>query len=310
MHDVQEGVASYFLKHFIKYCNRINISEVDIIRKIRDFDYGPMSKKNKPSLVVPTKTNLGQSAVQMYCLINNLPFIMFEFHEKIGDAWKALGSFLSIMQIIYSRKISKQNISKLTDLISDHLIQVKQLFDERLIFKHHILYPTAIRKMGPPIHTTMMRMEAKHKVFTDMARKTQNFMNITKTLANRHQDYICNVKPSHYDEIKIPKKEIRNFQDSDEYLSVIDCLPNDCNLRTDHFKELKFLEINGYRYEKGLIILKQGDIFEIDHILSSNNNFYFVCTKQEFSKIDKILHSIKIKFKSDSFECIAFKDLQ
>lgn len=116
MHYVQEGVASYFLKHFIKYCNRINISEADIIRKIRDFDYGPLSKKNKPSLIVPTKTNLGQSAVQIYCLIYNLPFIMFEFHEKISDAWKALKSLLSIMQIVYSRKISEQDISKLTDL--------------------------------------------------------------------------------------------------------------------------------------------------------------------------------------------------
>lgn len=259
MHDVQEGVASYFLKHFIKYCNRINISEDDFIRKIRDLDYGPLSKKNKPSVIVPTKTNLGQSAVQMYCLMNNLPFIMFEFHEKINDAWKALETLLSIMQIIYSRRISQQNISKLMELISDHPIQIKQLFDGRLIFKHHILlhYPTVIRKMGPPIHTTMMRMEGKHKVLTDLARKTQNFRNITKTLANRHQENICNAKPSHFDKITIPKKEIRDFKDTDEYLSIIDCLPNDCNLRTGHFKELKFLEINGYRYEKGLIIVKR-----------------------------------------------------
>lgn len=243
MHDVQEGVVPHFVEIFIKYCDQIGIKQTDIIKKIRDFDYGPLSKKNKPSLIGMKKSHLGQSAIQTYCLIQNLPFIIMEYQEKLSNAWKPLTTLLSIMQIIYSTKITESNILKLEDLISDHLIELKHVFNDRLIFKHHILlhYPTVIRTMGPPIHTTMMRIEAKHKIFTDLARKTQNFMNITKTLANRHQEHTCQSKFNFSDQIEIPK--ICYFlKDCDEYTSLIGILSNDSTLNVNSLKKIKICE--------------------------------------------------------------------
>lgn len=155
-----------------------------------------------------------------------------------------------------------------------------------------------------------MRIEVKHKVFTDLARKTQNFINITKTLANRHQESICQSKFSYSDQIEIPK--ISNFlKDCDEYASLIGILSNDNSLNVNNsLKTLKFLKINGYRYERGLIVLKDDKIFEIEHVLSSEDEFCFICIWRNFLNINKNLHSIEIEAKSDTREIIRFNELQ
>lgn len=71
------------------------------------------------------------------------------------------------------------------------------------------------------------------------------------------------------------------------------------------------MKINGYRYERGLIILKDDKIFEIEHVLSSEDAFYyFICIWRKFLNINKILHSIEVEAKSDTREIIRFNELQ
>lgn len=194
-------------------------------------------------------------------------------------------------------------------LINNHLTESKRIFNDRLIFKHHILlhYPTVIRTMGPPIYTTMMRMEAKHKVFTDLARKTQNFVNITKTLANRHQENICNAQFNYLDKIETSKKN-RKFKDCNQYNSVISSLSNNNSLNLELFTELNFFKFNGYRYEKDLIVVKDDMLFEIEHILSCGDKFYFILIW--IWCIDETSHSIKVENEFDSRRIIDFNDIQ
>lgn len=55
------------------------IKNTDITKMVRDFNYGILSRKNKPSIIASKKANLNQNATQCYNLFLNLPFI---FHSK------------------------------------------------------------------------------------------------------------------------------------------------------------------------------------------------------------------------------------
>lgn len=76
MHDIFEGVIPFFLKSFFQYCIDKKIaSHSDLIRRIRDFNYGVLNNRNKPSPIQISSDHLGQSAIQLYCIMIHMPFI-------------------------------------------------------------------------------------------------------------------------------------------------------------------------------------------------------------------------------------------
>lgn len=64
---------------------------------------------------------------------------------------------------------------------------------QRFSPKHHFVehYPTLIRCFGPLVHLWTMRFEGKHRFFKRVVHDTQNFKNVTSTLATRHQHMIA-----------------------------------------------------------------------------------------------------------------------
>ena len=67
--------------------------------------------------------------------------------------------------------------------------------DANIGFHGLILY-----RCGPLSRMWCMRYEAKHSYFKQLARVMGNFKNISKTLAERHQHYMCYhmMEPSTY----------------------------------------------------------------------------------------------------------------
>lgn len=189
--DVMQGVIPSFLVIFFEYCISIRIAtEQDLIRRLRDFDYGALFADKKPSLLGLKKPHLGQNASQLYCLILHLPFIFYDMKQKLCKIWPLLETLLQLIRIIMSIKITEADLKRLEALIKSYLEGLLK-FKDKLIPKEHFLthYPNAIRKVGPLKHTWTMRFESKHKFFTETARLTHNFINIA--LANKHQKYIC-----------------------------------------------------------------------------------------------------------------------
>lgn len=120
-------------------------------------------------------------------------------------------------------------------------------------------YATVIRSIGPIIKTWMMRYESKHKVFTDKAHRTQNFVDLPKTLTRKHQmiqSYKSNV---FVNEIESSKKKVRiRSEKSYENYKL--------HLETIHFDDptgYKFFKINSNEYRPGLIIFENQQPFEI-----------------------------------------------
>lgn len=115
------------------------------------------------------------------------------------------------MQILFSNSIPETDLLQLEELISIHLKSILDVFGGRLQPKRHFLthYPSVIRLMGPPKCFWMMRFESKHKFFTQFSKKSNNFKNLTKSLADRHQDIMINKNPNYGDDIneaKLKKK--------------------------------------------------------------------------------------------------------
>lgn len=136
-------------------------------------------------------------------------------------------------QIIVSKEISERNIKRLEILIENHYKYLVQKFKLKLIPKYHFFghYPHIIRLMGPVILMWTMRIEGKHKIFTTAARKKQNFINITKTLAEYHQE----VNSFQVETLKNQVKESKPIQKlicSDVYMQysfLFEEIPNEIN---------------------------------------------------------------------------------
>lgn len=65
MHDFCEGIIPAFMTEFFGYCLQSGaMNKTDICHRIRDFNYGSMCSKNKPSELKLNLKKLGQNAVQ------------------------------------------------------------------------------------------------------------------------------------------------------------------------------------------------------------------------------------------------------
>lgn len=96
--------------------------------------------------------------------------------------------------------------------------------------------------MGPLVHMNVIRAEAKHQYFTRIVKRTNNFMNILKTMALNHQnEFICNAF-TYSDRIESSKKCCVDFVHIYGHLFE----------ETMPFESIEFLHslfINGYKYE-------------------------------------------------------------
>lgn len=297
MHDVYEGVVPFFLKRFFSILVSSNILNFNRIQaKIRDFDYGTLNKSSHPSDIKLKRHNLGQCATQTYTLIVHIPFIFAEFKCKIPSLWKAMEYLLQILQIIHSVCISEDDIRRLQSCIEKYLSYLTEECQVKLTPKHHNLthYPTVIRKMGPLIHMWMMRMESKHKSFTDMVKRTNNYKNLPKTLALQHQESVCiqNDLCTLQSNLTYSKTtyNIARSEYFDNYKSYIPPL-----LEGGILYGIKFIKYGSYEYRSGLMIMNNDNFFEIVYIFQYQNKTSMLCHPYSSLGFEPCYISLEIK---------------
>lgn len=117
----------------------------------------------------------------------------------------------------------------------------------------------------------MYRYEAKHKVLTTLASKTNNFINICKTLAERHQDSMEAPIDVYSDKVRVPKHRTPVNQ-SDRHANQL----IQANLNTEVLEYIKFVVVNGIEYRKGLMLMFQPQWGEILSVLTDGNDFYLL----------------------------------
>lgn len=263
--------------------------------KVRDFNYGFLNSQKKPSPLKFGSKKLGNNGTQLHTIITHFPLIFRDYQSDLKDIWLNMISLLQCMQIVFSTTIRECDILRLEKATKTHLdgIVDKDIFFKNLLPKHHLLthHPNTIREMGPPIRMWMKRYEAKHKQFTDMAKKTNNFINIAKSLAQKHQEKFClngfevnsTILESKKVENAIEKKELNKYKQVLVNSNLSDCLV------------LNFVNINNNQYREGVVLIENSLACDIKFILKKDDNYFFVC--ELFDKIEfrECFNAIELK---------------
>lgn len=299
-HDLNEGIIPFTLKKLFVYCidnHLISLNELE--NRISAFNYGYLNKKNIPSILCMDKKNLNQNASQLYCLVTNIPFILSHLKNEVKEVWPVVSTLLQIMRIIYSRVITENDVKCLEKLIKRHLELIISNFGCALIPKQHILthYPRVIRKTGPPLNMWSMRYEGKHRFFTDIAHKTNNFINIYKTLATRHQTFMLNTESPYTDHIETPKIRKPFEGDCKKYKPIL----IERGVANDEDSHLfKSLKVNSIDYKEGLLIKIKEKFYEIEFILYNSEQFYLLTSRiYSITKYEEFYNALLLESTND-----------
>ncbi|XP_026823800.1 uncharacterized protein LOC105276340 [Ooceraea biroi] len=254
MHDLFEGVYRYdmalIIQHFIenKYFSFTTLNS-----RIKYFPYNNF-EQNKPPLV--TKEHLANgciivSASEMLCLVRNLNIIIGDLISEENKVWQFYLVLKEINDIVTLTQISSNTLQYLKYLISEHHDMYLSLFNSYLKPKHHFLlhYPDIITQIGPLMHVSCMRFEAKHKELKKNATNVQSRRNLPLTLAKKNQlNFLhrCMSKVGLSDKIKVGK--ILNISAKDTILDIPNVLNLPYNLH--NYYEISWFEKNGIRFNK------------------------------------------------------------
>lgn len=296
LHDLNEGTIPFLMKELFNRCIALKIFNVNtLIKMIRFYDFGRLNTKNKPSNLSIEKKNLGQNGAQSRCLFLHLPFILWKYKSNhiLAEMWICVKSLLKICQIAYSYKITDSDLVTLENEVGIHLENVQKYFKVKLTPKHHFLthYSSVIRSMGPLVHMSMMRFESKHKYFKDHIKKTNNFININKWLAVKHQHYLCKEENGYQNEITIGSKILLSeafiTDHADTFAGKIG--------HAIILNEVKWLRCNGIIFRNSLLILNESVVFEIIKIVSLDDKYYFLCKKFESLGLNQYFNCLEIQ---------------
>lgn len=237
------------------------------------------------SSVSQNSKRLCGGACQLWQFLRLLPLLIFDNIDDINDeVWKCIILLSEIVEIICAPAIHKACISYLDLIIKDYIYLRKSLFVQPLRPKHHYLlhYPSLILKFGPLMKVWTMRFESKHCFMKRAIRFSRNFINITKSLACKHelfQSFIRLGGEIHSDIIvkKTFKFNLNIYNESiKQALQIIKFSPNifECNEiiknGVSYCKgDAVFISQQGYRYETivGQIIAILHDEPEIHFLL-------------------------------------------
>lgn len=254
-------------------------------------DYGVLNSKNIPSAISLKKPNLGQNASQQKCLIHNLPYILheFKFDPRLIRVWTCVESLLKILRIIYDACVTESDLLELESTVSIYLKSLKEFFNvNKSTFKHHMMvhYANFIRAVGPLVHMSTMRFEMTHKFFTNYARRSNNYINVAKSLAINNQKAVLSHQPY---QSQISHAQLREFHSS---------IISDTRIFQDneHIFVTKWLKINNNYYRKGLMIKgNTNSFYEISDAMYQSGHFYFSCEEYELLEFDSFLFSREIQ---------------
>lgn len=198
MHDILEGVGQWSGKEFISFIVSAKLlTEQQINAKIAAFNFGQQESSSLPNSISYTKQELGLKAAPAWCFIRHIPLIFKNLFENTNNKelmkrCKLVRLINSIMLIVFSPCITETMRVNLGKLIKEHHLLQLKIRPNSLKPKHHLIihYPTTILKMGPLIGLCCMRFEGKHLPFKKQAQSCQNFVNVCKSFAFRHQEAV------------------------------------------------------------------------------------------------------------------------
>ena len=114
--------------------------------------------------------------------------------DKIQDindpVWRLLIQLRSVVEHVCRPTYTVAQVVDMNEVIEEYLYSRSEIFPlETLKPKHHFLahYPQLTMQCGPLIRLWTLRFKSKHAYFKKAIRSSQNFINVTQSLSEKHQ---------------------------------------------------------------------------------------------------------------------------
>lgn len=276
------------LHHFIYEEKRFDLELLN--HRMTTFDYGYGNEKNKPTVILNLRTSenaVKQTASQMWCLIQVLPFLIGDVVSPTSEHWHLFILLKEICSIVFAPVVTYGLAAFLKALIIEHHTMFKKLYERNLIPKHHFMihYPRMMVMFGPISQMWCMRFESKHNPLKRHAHIVGNFKNISKTLSHKHQvKQMCHFKLGEPFSKKIEITNaypvtISSLQKADVVLANLKEHEGQPDLTLNSTVYVTHsMSIFGHTYRTGCALILKNDckgepLFgEILHILPENDN--------------------------------------
>lgn len=321
-HDIFEGVVAYDLAIYIQYFVKVKkwLTYQQLNRQIKQFKYLGSDASSVPSEVSERGIKVGGQAAENWCLLRLLPIIIGDRIKDTQDqVWQLVIMLKEVVELVCAPKISAGQVSFLQVHIQEYLETRQYLFhSEKLKPKHHYLlhYPSLIMRFGPLIRLWTMRFESKHSYFKRCVRRTQNFKNVCKSLANNHQLLQSYMNSSFFFPPALQVKNSSPYH-AELYSSKIGKAVEESLVTPDFIStEVRF---HGTLYRKGYFLcLKNDESVEFGQLelilIKENKNVYFLVTPHSSSYmpeygLHKLGESAKEMLCINADQCLDFYPL-
>ena len=134
-----------------------------------------------------------QSASQMISLAHNFSILIGDQVPEYDQHWYCFLILLKICSVAIALLVTHDTLFYLGILIEEYLQLFRILYPSTSLKpKHHYMvhYPYQIRIFGPLINSWTMRQESKLS-FTKRVSYLSNYKYVCKTVAIRHQFWLC-----------------------------------------------------------------------------------------------------------------------
>lgn len=324
MHDLLEGVVPLTVKLVLKeLIDEEAFSLEELNSRIVSFSYGFVDKQNCPtpitmSSLMNPKGSSGQKAAQMNCLFTNLGLLIGDKVERHSESWQVFCSLLEIYKLLQAPCISVEATFMLKAKIEEYLQLYQDTFNIPFTPKQHFLvhYPRCIRLLGPLNAFTCMRFEAKHKELKQIANNSKNFINIAKTVAEKHQMKQCYGFLLKQD---VEQREIEIFGQDVVPASTLQCAETVCQaLQCPLYADVTLasaVQICGYKYRPHTCVLcdwneELPQFGEVLQIIIFNGTINFLVQSHTTLFYDTHYCAYAVKITSDKVQLIQACELK
>ncbi|XP_031780303.1 uncharacterized protein LOC100679989 isoform X1 [Nasonia vitripennis] len=315
-HDLFEGIITYDLRLFIDYLIQQKWFTLQQLNsRIDKFPYSIEDRQDKPCTLSLNSEKITGGAVQIWNFLYILPLLI---EDKIKDAednvWQLLIILTEIVEIVCSSTIHVTYLPYLDSLICEYLCTRENLFpDTKMRPKHHYVrhYAKLILAFGPLIKVWTMRFESKHRFFKRCIRYLLNFINVVKSLSEKHELHQSLVRLGADIRLEVETFDLNDFQ-IDVYSADIINAIRKADLPSD-IQECSKIVIIGTAYKKGNILaLKQYEyqnnvIFgKICLLLYCNESDIFILFEILETEFIPYLRAYRVR-KTISYECCSLQ---
>jgi hypothetical protein len=321
-HDLFEGIIpsdlTLCIRHFVKIKKWFTYAFLN--KKIISFKLFGSDARDKPAGINVQSGKVCGHAVQMWTFIRFLPLLIGAQVEDTNDeVWGLVLLLREIVELVCATRATLDQAAVMGDKIEQYLEDRLKLFPaNKLKPKHHFMshYPRLTMECGPLIRLWTLRFESKHSYLKTSARSAQNFINITRTLAVKHQLLQAYYSAGSLFGSTVEVKSGQPFHFDLFCKQIQTALNNFPHLKNSHTTEVAdSVTVNNTTYSKGsYIALKRDEVslvfgeIKIIFVHENRSTFFAVIKKRATFLVDFGLHEVT-DCNEDLWDIVTYSDI-